>query len=68
LSHTENDDPELRQLLAELRRAIYDPKDGILVRLTKMETTLSNLKYLIPLATGITLLIIQLILKAVGLL
>jgi len=65
-SKSSEENPDLAEVVKELRQAIYDPKNGLLVRLTKIETTLSNLKWLIPLTTGVTLLLIQVGLKLAG--
>lgn len=67
MSRRKKENPDLAEVVKELRQAIYDPENGLLVRLTKIETTLSNLKWLVPLGTGLTLLVVELGLKALHL-
>jgi len=78
--HTENPTESLKVEMSKLRvevetlkktnddlcKTLQDPEKGVIVRLTKIETTLSNLKYFIPVGTGIVMLLIQVVLKLAG--
>jgi len=53
----------LKKSMDDTCKILKDPDSGLIVRLTKIETTLSNLKWFIPIGTGIALFIVELALN-----